>query len=56
MSDIEADNVVRVYYAKDEEGGPDDIPFHDVLRQIRGYPLRSGFCGQIQQQFGVCLA
>ena len=23
---IEADNVVRVYYAKDEEGGPDDIP------------------------------
>ena len=26
VSDIEADNVVRVYYAKDEEGGPDDIP------------------------------
>ena len=26
VSDIEADNVVRVYYAKDEEGGPDGIP------------------------------
>ena len=32
------------------------IEIHDVLRQVRGHPLRFRFGGQIQQQFRVCLA
>ena len=43
MSDIEADNVVRVYYAKDEEGGPDDIPdYAQIVFTYQSADVRKG--------------
>ena len=43
VSDIEADNVVRVYYAKDEEGGPDDIPdYAQIVFTYQSADVRKG--------------
>ena len=43
VSDIEADNVVRVYYAKDEEGGPDDIPdYAQIVFTYQSADIRKG--------------
>ena len=43
VSDIEADNVVRVYYAKDEEGGPDGIPdYAQIVFTYQSADVRKG--------------